>query len=726
MRRESTIIRDILCIIALVMCVACGHAPANAYPVVPGIYGGAVTPPPSTTCPNGLTWAAYDGCQGASLTSLYMDATIPANYILDASGNPGTLNHFPTDYNRAGIDFAVGPSSPYVYTDPQDMAFSCSSCSTNGTTTLTITTIAGGGHCVAGEVLWQTGFITDHPIIQSCASSTAPTTATLDHTEASHSGQMYASTIPGCYWTTAPGVGFPPNNPGWVCSFVAPNATQGVFDHVEFGAVGGHAATVLHFVGNSNHIGPKIINSHISPDSFLNATSPVQAQINSVTDSLSDVDFEFNDCDGGNTNVPPGSPNSSYSNTQFGLECFSWNALGTSGGIANARTVTFKYNYVHGWASNPVGLGLSYGNDIIQANVFRNNGGANGDAPTGNGGHGSSIQMGTTHTGTENYAMHYYGNTILYPAGYRQGVTTAPQAFLAGVSSALTFDDLDIEATNIYGSTTTTAGKAVASVTIDPFRVGEIVSYKAHHNYWNNLVSSQCFGAGPDYATSSGGSSVTISANAGLGTSIMTISGLTGSPGTIPYQYQILAHTSTGFASAAITFTATQTDNGDGTSTLNITAGAPATMAVGSQVFAPDDADPVANPTLIVSGSGSTYVISNGSGSGETHGSQKYWANVHAIRAFGSTDPNTGLPTTASGGTTVANYNGTYLVTGEETDSVDSSKWVALFLKIDNWQNFATDFSDNYDIQTAGSAGQITVDGWGMAGPQQCPNTQPS
>ena len=675
-----------------------------------GTTGGAG---PVTTCPNGTTWP-QDGCSGADLTSLFVDANAVSKYVLDASGNPGTLNHFATDYNRAGIDFPVGPKSPYIYTDPANMSFSCSSCSTNGTTTLTITTISGGGTCRPNEILWQTGFITDHPKILSCSSPTAPATATLDRTESSHSGAMSASIVPGCVWTQTGGFGSS-SNAAWSCSFTAPNTGTALFDHVEFGPVGGHAASLLHVVGSTAGSGLKITNSHFLVDSFLDSAG--QSFVTTVVGTNAFIDFEFNECDGGNEGVAPGSANSSFI-FPHETTCLGWQGRGVLG---TPLPYTFSYNYIHDWGGNPISLDLAYTSETIQANVFLNNGGANGDSPVGNGFHGSQIQFGTTAIGAENYAMHHYNNSIWYPAGFRAGVTTAAQAFLCGLGSSLTYDDLDVKLDNIYASKSSSVGHSVMAGIINPFRCGYIASFKANHNYWNMVGSGSCINAGGDVQSNSPETS-TMVANAGSGTSVWTTSGWVGpSTSTLPHQYQTLFN---GAGSGTPNFTATLTASG-ANSILNIThtyVGTTSALAAGTQIIGLRLATPWTNPLVIVSGSGTTYTVSDGTGAGRTLANQDFITG-HTIQAYGAGG------TTATGGTSLSGYQGTYLVGGEENVGSQTGNWSVTGIGLGNYATIDSDITDNWDIQTAGASGAIIVDGINLSsavGVGQCPNTTPN
>lgn len=670
-------------------------------------------PTVANPCANGTTWVAYDACTSASASSLYQDVNILTEYVLDINGNPGTLNHAPcADYNCPGIQEPVGPIAPYVYSDPQFSSFTCSNCTTNGTNILTITTITAGT-IEPGQLLWQTGFITNHPQLLSCGATTAPTTCTMSVTVPTHSGAMNASTVPGCLWQVTGGSGSA-SNAGIYCILSAPNTGTAVYDHYEFGAVGGHAATILHVSSNAFGSGVKITSSHFLPDSvFCTAGGNF---LSAPISTSAFIDAEYNEFDGGNDGVPPNAPNSSYPCPKQ-TEGLGWTATGTAGGAGNAAVETLKFNYVHNWAGNGINLQLGYATVLVQSNLFINNGGNN--ANTGQ--HGSSIEFGSTQVGGESYSLHVYNNLIAYPFGYTNGVTTCAMCYLAGVGTGLTFDDVDTKLATYLPNISSTAGHAIISpAMIDLFRAGYVVSYKANHNFFNDIGAAGCLAAGGDWQTGGGGTN-SISANTGMGTSVLTTSGLVGNPGTIPFQFQTVVNTSGGMASQAVTFTGSLADNGNGTSTLTITGTPPATMLAGQQITAVNLANILSNPTLIVSGASGLYIVSNGSGSGETEASETFNADVHTIQAFGAGG------TTATGGTSIAGYNGTWLVNGEQTLSTNPSGWVDFLIGIGNASTLATDVSDNWDIQTAGSAGAILVQAYGHQSfaNTQCPNTSP-
>lgn len=79
-----------------------GTVAACGWPAAPGIYGVSVPAPPSN-CPQGLTYAAFDGCQGAqSAGSSGVTATILTTF------NDGTPYNSPPPFNVPARDYPVG------------------------------------------------------------------------------------------------------------------------------------------------------------------------------------------------------------------------------------------------------------------------------------------------------------------------------------------------------------------------------------------------------------------------------------------------------------------------------------------------------------------------------------------------------------------------------------------------------------------------------------------
>lgn len=134
------------------------------------------------------------------------------------------------------------------------------------------------------------------------------------------------------------------------------------------------------------------------------------------------------------------------------------------------------------------------------------------------------------------------------------------------------------------------------------------------------------------------------------------------------------------------------------------------TVAAGEEIVALRLTDPV----LIQSGSGTDYVVSGD----QTRAEQTY--NVAQILLPGGTDG-----TTATYGSTVASYNGTARAYGEKSIA-SNNQWSATAAFLGNRETIDADTSGNYDIQTAGSGGEIKFDGVGLNGPMGvCPGANP-
>lgn len=671
-----------------------------------------------------------------------------STYVLDASGNPGTLNNFATDYNRAGLNFPVGPGGTLGqnYLDPWYSMWSSSGSSINHFV-LTI----GGLRANTGvpayipatvgqqQILWNTNspaVVGDSPKIIACLSgcTTLPngvvygangSTFQLDKDEGTSqaAGTVSGSVAKGClaYDLIANTALFSTSSVSQIlCSFggvATSSVTAAGFDHTDFGPTAIHTSTTLRISSTSSRPVFSLTNNHYALDSFSDASSVsfVGIQVNLNVN----LTFTDNDCDGGNTAVAPGDFGSANFIFPHQTSCINWSGTGAAGGIANGATIIFSRNYIHGWAGNPIQINMAYNAITAQANVFEKNGMNNGSTGEGTCGgpvctglHGAAINFNTSNLGAENYYLHEWNNTYLYPFNFRAAVTTASMAILCGVGSALTLDDVDFKLQNDFVNRSVN-GHATMSNQLDAFRCGYVKSITGNHNYWNNVGAASCIDLGTDLQASGGGSFV-VAANAGAGTSILTTSSLVGpTTGTLPFQLQTIVRTTNGQGSSATRFTASQVASG-ANSNLTITGTPPSTLVAGSEVYAYFLSDPTAHPTTVVSGSGSSYVVTNGSGSGETVGSESYVANVHTLHTCGSGG------TTAVCGTSIGGYNGTWLVDGEETDSAGAANWAGLAIGIGNLADVkaGTAMFDNHDIQSVGSAGDIVYQ-------VSCPNTGP-
>ncbi|HVZ60632.1 MAG TPA: hypothetical protein VG892_07585 [Terriglobales bacterium] len=692
MIHESRLFRDIAWIVALILICAVGsHDPAFARP---GHGGGAST---FGSCPQGTANATYDGCLNALSTGT-INTNLLADYVLDASGNPATIQHDTSAYNVAGKDFPVGPPTGQTYTDPADMSFSCSSCSTNGTTTLTITTISGGGHCVAGEILWQTSFITDHPKILSCGSTTAPTTATLDKTEATHSGQMYASTAEGCYWKNNGGYGTTAAA-GWSCDFRAPNnGVTADFSGMEWGAVGGHPASMLRVAATSGTAGEyntiKCWYCHYTIDSNTDGTS-----VMSTSGGLVDLDIEYSDLDGGNDSVPVGSPASSFVYAKS-TSAFNWaGACGQSGTYPLHETI--KYNYIHGWAGNESAPSSCNAQVTIQANYYLNNGANNGDTanyPGATGLHGSWIGQWQNSTWNAHlYWVHLYNNTVAAPYGFRYAATTALAAILAGHGTNTTIDEADLYYNTWLPNVSSTAGKATVGPMFDPFQLAGVTKMILVGNRWNDIGATSCAGGiGGDMNAQNNGLTITTVDDAPNHRSTLTVSGeVATGPIFSPGQYLGL-----GAGSSAISFYASM--SGGTLSISGTIAGNHTALPAGTGLYALGATDPI----YITGGSGESYTVN----SSQTIAAGTVFTEGYLILPPG-TDGTTG--STSS----VTAMNGTWRLEGDLTSSNGYSYHGSPVLG--NGATAPTDWSDNYDLQTAGSGGAITYGPMGAS----CPNT---
>lgn len=684
----------------------------------------------SNTCPQGLVWAAFDGCQGATPGALFQDTSLNTHYIMDASGNPATLAHPPgVDYNEAGQAFAVGPKPPFVYTDPAGMSFTSTgnSVSTSGgVTTITFGTVTQGV-ITNGMTIFPGagGTPTGHPTISACTGSGSGAQCTSSAVIGSISATIHGSFVAPCFWTNGGA-----STSSWTCTYRFPNQQLStLFDHVEFAAVGGHTASSLRVSDQDNGFFTLSFDSnHFATNAAMNAA---QAPfINTLTGVNGHLNFVNNECDGGNASVPVGEPNPANFVAPKQQSCLSWGGRGVTGGLVNAGNILFAYNYIHDWAGDETQIDTAYNCITEQANVFINNGSNNGNNVAGGqtGAHGADINYNTTATGAQNYCKNVWNHVSVYPYGFRNGVTTGPLADLGGIASAIENVHNDYEVNTIILNISSSAGHAIAEFSgPDIFRTGKVDLLTAHHNFFSNIGASNCMNVGGDVQTSGsgtwGGTGSSVSNGAGTGLSIWTVSGV-GAGVPIPFPGQPISNAAT---SQTPTFIASQTDLGNGTSSFDITTllvGSSSNLYVGAPVVALNLSDWTTHPTIVTAaGSGDLHwIVSNGTGSGETQASQVYMRG-YSIYPFGTGG------TTATGGTNPSNYNGTYQIAGEITLPASHS-WQALSAPIGNIATLATDVSDNWDMLTAGSAGAIDIS---KGGPNLsnalnvggCPNTSP-
>lgn len=671
-------------------CMACvGADPAHAF-----WHGMASIP----SCPNGIIYP-YDGCQTPGGT--YQDTTMLADYVRDANGNPATINHI-GPYNKAGIDFLVGPlGTPSM--DPSTQ--SVIGTATISGNTLTFVSISNGGTPQQGMTVWDApsgghAYYSDQPTISAPCTGSSPTyTCTLSKSETGHGGfTVYASFQPGCVTTTQPTASadgvvtcdFRNSASGFTATFASP----------VFGPINGHMATQLtENAGTSGHIiltNPKIVQD-------TDGVNMISSGISGINISL---EVDNPECDGGNDGVAVGAPQSSFPFPSQST-CINWQSPGSLG---NANNITITNPWIHDWAGNAVALQLGYTAILVQSPVFFKVGMNCGTGAGTNGQHGAPIEFSTTLTGSVNYGVTINNPTEIYPYGFRYGATTAGLAILGGIASAQKIPITIQGGTIITNASNFTTGgpHSTMSEVVDPFRIGEVTNLVVKHLYVNDVGAGGCISVGADLQV---GSAATGSETAGSGVSTVTFSGFSGQV-PLPFPGQTLIQ---GNPSSAVTFEASLSDNGNGTSTLTIVGTPPSTLTSGTQVVALRMADPEASPTLIVSGSGSSYVVSNGTGSGETR-AQQLFVVAQVIQPFGTGG------TTASGGTSVSNYNGTYQVGGQATVSPANSNWAAYSPRIDNYATIDTDVSDNWDMLTLGTGAAWSVDGPNLAR-GACPNT---
>jgi hypothetical protein len=634
------------------------------------------------------------------LTALYQNTSMN-DYFKDANGTTAVLSVTPglqpgVLYNVAGRDFPIGPWAPYVYKDPALYSFVTTGSTVNGTT-FTAGTVTSGT-VRDGLILWSSpggsGLITNGPVLSGCTGGGGSgTVCTISISQSSKSGNYRGSVARGCTWTNG-GAGVS----NWNCDLRYPNnATTAAFDHFEFGAVGGHTSSIIRVTASDNGMPTlSIKNSHF----IVDAQTYQQTIVSAVVGVKSNLIFEDNEGDGGEVATPTGGLPATMAFPEQ-TQLINWPSGNNGTGRANAFTVSFKRNWIHDWAGNPVKLPAGASDQIIQANVYYRlhmNDGDSGvwPAPGATGLHGASIQFDTTLLGTEGWVKRYNDNVIV-PYGFRHGVITAPFAVLGGAGSAITMNYDQRLSTAFMNRDNQGAAYAPSEVWIDPFRIGYMKEIILKNNYVSTLGLGPggCYNVGADmsrnYTTS-------IAPLVGTGTSTLTISGFTGAAGaSVIYPGQAV---SANLGSQTQRWTASLADNGNGTSTMTISSvqipitGNLVTLPAGTQVVALRMVDTQTSPTLTVSGTGNgPYIVTNGTGSGETRAAQSF-RQAYRIKPFGYPG------TTATGGSTPANYNGDYIVGGEVTVSPPGQNLSSISPLIGNSATIDTDVVGNYDVIT--------------------------
>jgi hypothetical protein len=604
-------------------------------------------------------------------------------------------------------DFPIGPRAG-AKKDPAEYYFATSSANVNGTT-FTATTVTAGT-VRNGLILWSSpstsGLLTNHPVLSNCTGGTpaggSGTTCTLSISQSNKTGPYKGSHAPGCSWANGGA-----SVSTWTCDFKYPNqALTADFDFFEFGAVGGHTSTRL-FVSASDNGVPtlKLTNSRIVTDAHTDG----QTIIRTNPGVRGNFIVEDNEFDGGNASVATGEPDPFEFNFRIQTGGFGSGFEGISG---NHITGTFKRNWIHDFAGNPIQISPAYADIVTQGNVFYRIGMNNGNNSAGGqtGLHGAAINWNTTAVGATG-SIKRYNDVVIYPYGFRAGVTTAPFAVLGGIGSAITTDYDQQLTTSIVN--VAEPDIAISSEWINLLRQGAISNLNLKNNYVSTLgiVHGGCFAAGGD--VNPGNITASLAPSAGNGWSTWTVSGIFTAQKEKPLPGQAMTNSD---ASGARLWYATFTDNGNGTSTMEITLAVSCcttNMTAGWQIVGLGLADMQANPTLIVSGSGTTYIVSDGTGNGRNL-SERAFQYAHVIQPYGTHS------TTATGGATPSNYNGTYSLGGEHTVA-STSTWAALGVKFGNYATLLTDIDDNYDVLS----GDLLTPGGITLGNGLCPGTNP-
>lgn len=683
--------------------------------------GGTASPDPPTTetCPKGLAYAEFDGCLEAEPTAQFKDPNLIATYALSSTGTSQTIHHAPP-FNVAGVDFPVGQTTTSDKDDPRDFSVTGAARIINGTT-VEWATITNLGVPKAGMTFWdrpsngtQYYGLGAAPKFTSCTAGVSPLyTCQLDRTVTNRNYFIaWASLWPGCVVGPANVQWNAPNAANTFeqifCNFQ--NSSSGMtaaLDNIEFGPIGGHGATVLTATSSPSglHQGfVEVNNSHCIPD----ATTAGRYCLAADTTRNVQIRFTNSECDGGNSGDPITGP-WTY-DAWFG--CISWDSGGST--TFGRNQVLIQNIYAHDWTANPFSTDAGETDTVFQNIVAIRVAMNCGDSGGSNGCHGTLNAWSTTRTGSS-ASLKMYNTTAVYPYGMRAGVNTGALSVQGGIGAGNVLD-VDFRGATLIANTSNVPGNSSAGLIGRVGRVGEVNDLKLQHIYANSHGFKGCFGVFGDIQSINNGQAV-MSANVGTGTSTWTWSGLGGQV-PVPYPGQTFTLYE-GFPDT--TFQATLTDNGNGTSTMNIVPGtAPSfTMSAKIPVAALYTHDPYSFPLLIVSGSGNTYIVSDGSGSGENRGVQTFTYAAHTIMPFGSGG------TTATGGSTTSAFNGSYLVSGER--NVSSSKnWLANSAAIGNLATLDVDVHNLWMMNISGGSGAWTLGGINGFDGATCPGTQPS
>jgi hypothetical protein len=715
-----------------------GHSLIVPLAVARPMHGGGIPvaattgPDPEDTCPKGKTYVVWDGCELASPTAQFKNPNLVATYALSADGQSQTIYHA-APYNIAGQDFGVGMTTPLSdKKDPRDFSVVGAGDIINNNT-VRIGSITNGGVPKPGMYVWdrpaggtQYYAAGQAPKIVSCADPVGGTyNCLLDRTVTNRGGHIiYASMWYGCVdliagvdWDGAAGDQSKQYDQIY-CDFRSSASTaKAEIENITFGPINGHNATILTAISHNSTTSMgeiELTNIHATFDQYTYGNAIMSAGIASPNIRFKLKDFE---CDGRNGNSPLAGP------FDWPLEgnCFNWDSPGS---------VTWGFNqvqiingYVHDWSGRPMSTQAGNTDTLVQnLYVDRINLNCGDDTPpdgTSNGCHGTIIAHGTTIRGSDG-SLILRNITAHYPFGQRNGVITGALSIQGGIGSAVTMD-VEMSGMMILANTGNVPGKSVLSVIARVARVGEISNLKIQHMYANSPGIYQCFGIGGDLQANASSTGIMVANSASDRSSTITFSGFA-SNSTLPFPGQVLV---AGLPSQATQFRATLTDRGDGKSNLHIDSGAPGfTISAGNQIVALKLADLQAFPTLIESGSGSDYVVDNGSGSGESRASQVFHVG-QVLMPFGTIDPATGTPSTAVGGSSHTGYNGTWVARGLKTLTPSSpSNWSALAPHLGNAATIDTDSHDLWMMNIAGDAGKITLEGIDL-GSGLCPGTQP-
>lgn len=699
------------------------------------VRGGAaavVVPPDDPRCPKGLTNVAFDACDQTSLTAEFKDPNLIATYAVDIIGNPQTIHH-PPPYNVAGQDVGVGQTTTTGKEDPR--AFSVIGTATiTGTNTLNIATITNLGTPKAGMWAWDvpaqgTQYYAggQAPKIVSCTPNTGGFLyqCLLNRTVTNRGGfHLYASLWNGCVTLVQGGTGSSHSNGSSGAAFDkiycdfrnSTDTAKAEINNITFASTGGHNGTIL--VGSSNSSSASsgeivIDNSYIALDASTYGQTYISAPVSAPNIKLT---VKNSRCYGGNAGAPLSGP-FTFPNESL---CINWDS---GGDVAHGRNQVLLQNlYVDNWSGRAISLQLGKTDSVVQNAVFNRIALNCGDYGDSNGCHGTLISAGTTFVGSSG-SIKIKNVVGVLPYGQRDGVITGAFSLQGGVGSAAT-GDIEFSGVVVLSNTGYNPGQPIVGSIAQVHRIGAVSNLKIQHLYSNSPGTTSCFFIGGDMQSNQSALGA-MTANTGLRTSIMNWSGIVGSPGTVPFERQWFVDRD---GSNAKVFRATLADNGNGTSTLQIVGTPPSTLPNKLQIGALQMADPVLHPTLIVSQTDAdTYIVSNGSGSGETRAEQQFVVAQIAM-PFGSINPNTGQPTTSSITSNATSLNGTWLFGGERTytapnpGSPANQNWVAYAPGLGNSTTVVAESNNLWMLDKAGDAGKITLDGLQLDG-GVCPVT---